>query len=319
MRTLLPRAFLAPALALTLALAGCIALPEDANAIQEREPAAGGSMTASETRTQKSELCTSSLGIDGQRFCAERVVTVAGTLSGFERMDVSLETFNGAITIRESSGATWGFVATLRARGSTADAAMQALDDIAFRWSHEGRSGHFVEVEAEHEGSSDGRSVTLELRMPRDLLMRVAAVTSNGAVSLEGGRTDGLALTTSNGRISARGEVTHMALTTSNGKIDADVRPIGDGRWALTTSNGEIALKVPEGPAYGYSMTGTTSNGEVDFTLRDGTEGPCPQGSQYYTPPCNMRTFETSGFRSRDHRVSAALTTSNGEINVGPA
>lgn len=312
---------LAPAtLALILALAGCITLPDEADPDLPRDPETGGSMTATESSTQNSAVCTDGINLGSdERFCAERVVTVEGTIAGFDRLDVSLETFNGEITIEGSTGDAWRLVATLRARGSSADAAMSRVDDIDFTWSHEDATGHFVEVIAEHDGNSESRSVALELTMPRSLLMRLNAATSNGGVSLDGGRTDGLALTTSNGRISARGDVTQMALTTSNGKIDADVHPIGDGRWSLTTSNGEISLKVPEGDTYGYSMTGTTSNGEVDYTLRDGEKGDCPQGSQYYTPPCNHRTFETSDFRARDHEVYATLTTSNGEINVAPS
>lgn len=302
-----------------LALAGCIQLPDDPNEEIERQPSTGGTMTASETTTNTTEVCTSDIGPIADRFCAERVVKVTGTLAGFDRLDVALETFNGAITIGQSSGDAWGFTATLRARGATAAEAMAKLDDIDFSWAHEDASGHFVEVIAEHDGSSDSRSVALDLSMPRSVLMRISAATSNGGVTLDGGRTDGLALTTSNGKIVAKGDATQVALTTSNGEIDAALRPIGDGRWALTTSNGEIALKVPEGDAYGYSIQGQTSNGEVDYTLRDGEKGACPQGSQYYTPPCNVRSFESSGFRGRDHQVYASLTTSNGEINVGPS
>lgn len=301
-----------------LVAAGCIELPADPNELPPREPQTGGSMTAEESATQGSEICSEGL-LGADRFCAKRVVTVSGTISGLDRLDVALETFNGAISIEAGSGGAWGFTATLRARGATAAAAEAAIDDIAFRWAHEDATGHFVEVVAEHDGDSDGRSVAIELTMPRDVLMRLSATTSNGDVDFESGRTDGLALTTSNGRIEASGEVSQVALTTSNGKIEASLRPIGDGRWALTTSNGEIALEVPEGPAYGYSMQGQTSNGEVDYSLRDGEKGDCPQGSQYYAPPCNVRSFESSGFRSRDHQVYASLTTSNGKIHVAPS
>jgi len=305
-------------IALLMLLAGCIELPQDPDALA-REPATGGTMSASEASTQKSELCTDGILQTDRRFCAERVVEVEGRLSGFALLSVDLQTFNGAIKIRESRGSEWGFVATLRARGSSAEDAMAKVDDIDFRWAHQDGDVHFLEVVARHQGNSDSRSASLELRMPRDVAMRLAATTSNGDVSIEGGRTDGLALTTSNGKLVARSEVTQVALTTSNGAIDADLRPVGDGRWALVTSNGGISLKVPEGQEYGYSMDGRTSNGEVDYSLRDGTKGSCPQGSQYYTPPCNHRTFETRGFSSREHVVYASLVTSNGKISVGPA
>lgn len=277
-------------------------------------------MTATQTSSEASELCTDGIDLGSNRFCAQRVVTVTGKIRGFERIDVALETFNGAIAIGTSAGDEWSFTATLRARGATANEAMANVESIDFSWAHEDATGHFVEVIAEYDGqNNDGRATSIEIRMPRALLMRLSAATSNGQISLDGGRTDGLALTTSNGKIQASGEVTQVALTTSNGEIDADLRPIGDARWALTTSNGEITLKVPEGDAYGYSMQGQTSNGKVDYTLRDGEKGPCPQGSEYYTPPCNVRSFETDRFRARDQQVYASLTTSNGEINVAPS
>lgn len=301
------------------ALAGCIDPPQDPDG-RDAQPVAGdATMTASETSTEKSELCTEGLDLGSEdRFCAERVVTVTGRLSGIARLDVGLETFNGAILVEGSNDDAWGLTAILRARGATAEDAMTALDDIGFRWAHEDARGHFVEVVAEHDGSTESRSASIELSMPRAVVMQLAAATSNGDVTMDGGRADALALTTSNGDIHASGEASQVALTTSNGEIDAALTPLGAGRWSLVTSNGEIALAVPEGPTFGYEMEGTTSNGEVDFSLRDGTKGPCPQGSEYYTPPCNHRTFETSDFARRDVRVSVELVTSNGAINVGP-
>lgn len=307
-------------LAILMTTAGCIALPEDPDEPALREPATGGSMTAEETTRETSDLCTDAVDLaPDRRFCAQRVVQVDGRVSGFDLLDAALETFNGEIDVEGASGDAWGFTATLRARGATAEAAMGALDEIDFAWSHEDADGHFVEVTARHEGSAESRSVDIALRMPSALLLRLTAATSNGDVGASGVRTDGLALTTSNGNIDAKGGVTQVALTTSNGEIDATLEPIASGNWAIVTSNGEIALRVPEGPAYGYSIEGTTSNGEVDYTLRDGTKGDCPQGSEYYTPPCNHRTFETRDLRARENRVAAELITSNGKISVGPS
>lgn len=306
-------------LALAILSAGCIALPEDPNEPVEREPTTGGAMTASETTKENSAVCTDGGNLlSERRFCAERVITVTGKVSGFDLLDVALETFNGDIEVDAGSGDAWGFVATLKARGASAAAAEAALDEIAFRWAHEDADGHFVEVVAEHDGEANDLSAEISLTIPASQLMRLTASTSNGDVTLDGGRTDGVALATSNGDIVANAGVTQVSLTTSNGKIDAALEPIDSGDWQLVTSNGDIALKVPEGPKYGYAIEGTTSNGEVDYTLRDGTKGDCPEGSEYYTPPCNHRTFETSDIRSRDHRVDAGLVTSNGEITAGP-
>lgn len=313
-----------PALALFAAtlvlLAGCIALPQD-GAAPNADPQArsGREMTATERQNDKSDVCTDGgLGLS-DRFCATRTITVTGKLAGFDLLDIDLETFNGAITIKEASGDAWGFVATLKARGATAAEATRAIDDIDFTWAHEDGAGHFVEVVAEHQADTDGRSVAIELTFPRAVAMRLVASTSNGAIELAGVRTDGASLATSNGKIVARGDVTHVDLTTSNGAIEATLRPVSPAQWSLATSNGKIDLKVPEGDAYGYQFSGTTSNGEVDYTLRDGTKGSCPEGSQYYTPPCDQRSFHTRNYDRRDVQVTAILTTSNGEINVGPS
>lgn len=314
------RVFATIGILVSLAFAGCIQMPDEPSATvdEQRDPATGGEMTATESKKEDVGLCTSGLGLGGDGgFCATRTITVDGRLSGFATIDVALDTFNGDVTVKDGSDGHWGFVATLKARGDSADAARAALNEIAFSWEHESPSGHFVDVEAKHEGDANNVEAAIVLSMPRSVAMVIVASTSNGDVELAGGRTDGLALSTSNGDIIARGDATQVSLSTSNGKIDGDLRPVSDGRWTLETSNGEIVLKVPEGPSYGYEMEGSTSNGEVDYSMSDGDEGPCPEGSEYYTPPCNERSFKTRGFSSRDIQVHATLSTSNGEINVG--
>lgn len=312
-------------LVLATAFAGCLQLPDDAAdaADVDIDPATGGSMSAKEVRKDDVGLCTENLGIGGSnddRFCATRTITVDGALAGFRAMDVSLDTFNGDIDILESAEGKWGFVATLKARGASAEAASATIDEIDFAWSHEDGSGHFVDVAAHYEGQANNVQAEIELRMPRSVLLTVVGDTSNGDITLTGSRSEGLALDTSNGDIVAKGaSVGQVSLTTSNGEIEAELTPISSGRWNLDTSNGDITLAVPEGATYGYSIEGSTSNGEVTYTLRDGEKGPCPEGSEYYTPPCNERTFETTSFVTRATKVTATLDTSNGEISAGPA
>lgn len=299
-----------------LTLAGCIQAPQGDD-LPERESRAGGSMSAREDRKDDVGLCTELSS--GDRFCATRTIRVDGTIVGFSLLDVDVETFNGDVTLTDARGDAWGFVATLKARGTTADDATRNLDEIDFRWAHEDASGHFVDVAAEHEGTSDGRSAQIELHMPRAVSLVLVAATSNGDIDVSGLRTQGLALATSNGDVRGRADVEQVNVATSNGEVDLELAPSGDGRWTIATSNGKIGLKIPEGAAYGYEIEGTTSNGEVDYALRDGEEGPCPPGSQYYTPPCTHRTFTTRGFSGRDAQVRATLATSNGDIDVAPS
>lgn len=115
------------------------------------------------------------------------------------------------------------------------------------------------------------------------------------------------------------GKATQVDLGTSNGAIEATVEPTSSGRFSLATSNGPVTLRVPEDPSRGYDATGTTSNGEVAIQLRDGQKGDCPQGSQYYTPPCVHRTFRTSGFGGRSIQTLVTLATSNGDVTLAPS
>lgn len=313
-------------LVIPLLVAGCLQIPEDGS-----DPGAApgatfddASMTARATDETTTGACPDGdvLGTGGsETFCATRVVTVTGTLAGIPTLDVTLETFNGDVAVRAGEAGRWGFVATLEAAGDSPDAAQRNLDKIELAWSHENGGRHFLDVAAERTTrDDDGRyAARIEVEMPPSQILRLSATTSNGDVDANGVRTEGLALRTSNGRLTADADVTHVDLVTSNGDIDATLAPTGSGRIRLTTSNGEITLAVPEDARRGYEVDGRTSNGEVDIRLKDGDLGDCPRGSEYYTPPCNHRTFRTHGFDGRDVRSSVALVTSNGDIGIGPS
>lgn len=305
-------------LVLAMAFAGCLQLPEQGDVPDgDIDPSTGGTMTAKETKSDDATLCTSNFGLDNEdRFCATRTITVDGTLAGFPTLDVALETFNGAIAIKEARVGTWGAFVTMKARGESAAAATAKLDAIAFSWAHEDATGHFVEILADHDGEANNVEVSIELALPPTMIYQVVAGTSNGNIDVAKLRANALALSTSNGKITASGEVMQVSFDTSNGDIEADLTPVSSARWTLATSNGNIALQVPEGPKYGYSIEGETSNGEVDYGMRDGDKGECPAGSEYYTPPCTHRSFETRGFSSRDIQVHVTLDTSNGEVSA---
>lgn len=318
--------FLTIPLVLALALAGCIDTSNDsANPAADgtRTATEGGSMTGAESEETTSGLCTEdfSIGDKSQTFCAKRVITLSGSISGIPKMDVDLATFNGDVKVAAGTEGAWRVVATLQAQGETEAAAVANLDRIAFEWAHEEGGRHFIEAEARHEDRDSGQyglGADLHATLPPSLVAVLVAATSNGDITLDDLKTDGLAATTSNGRVRASGEVTHVSLTTSNGDVDASLAPTASGRVSLVTSNGEVTLKLTEGPSVGYELTGTTSNGDVDIRLQDGTVGPCPAGSEYYTPPCSTRSFTTHGFDQRDIRSYVDVVSSNGDIDVAP-
>lgn len=306
---------------LALAFAGCISAPGDPGSEAARaEPRDGGParMTGAESEERAGGLC-GGLGVfGGEPYCATRVVTVTGSISGLPLLEITLETFNGNVRISPGKEGAWGLVAKIEARGRDAADAEQKLDAVEFSWEHEERGRHFLHAEASANGG-EGVSASLEVSMPRSLLLEVVARTSNGNVAFDGGRTDGLALATSNGGISVEADATNVDLRTSNGGIDAKLRPTGSGRISASTSNGGIKVALAEDATRGYDLEGTTSNGEVEIDLRDGQKGDCPKGSEYYTPPCTHRTFRTSGFDERAIQSRVTLSTSNGSINAEPA
>ena len=304
------------------ALAGCIQVPSDPDA-QDFDQApvdtTGGSMTAREEKKEDSGVCTD--GGTAAGFCATRVVTVEGTISGISLLEVDLATVNGGITVRPSDGNEWTLVATLKASGSSVDDAKRRLETIVFTWSHQVGDSHFLDAEATMEGRNENyqRSASIEVTMPRAVALRLTAGTTNGGVTVKDVRTDGLHAGTTNGGIDVDASVTQVDLGTTNGGIDAKLKPTGSGRIHLGTTNGRIELSLPEDAERGYDLDASTTNGDVSITLRDGEVGPCPEGSEYYTPPCNHRTFKTTDYGSRAIRSSVQLGTTNGGIDVGPA
>lgn len=320
----------APLLSLLVLLAGCIQLPDDPSApgaSQERVGTpADGSMTGRETRTEDVTPCADAGILSGDRdqaFCAKRTITVAGTISGIPKLNVDLQSYNGDVVVAPSAEAgSWGFEAVLTARGASADEARQRLDLIQFSWAHEEGARHFLDVRARPPSDVDDEGdtgVTIAAALPRDVVLVLAAATANGDVGAQGLRTDGLALATANGDVVADADVTGADLRTANGDVEATLVPTDSGRVEAATSNGRVRVALPEDARHGYDLEGTTSNGEVKISLRDGELGECPKGSQYYTPPCNHRTFRTSGYDRREVRTSVELATSNGDVIASPA
>jgi hypothetical protein len=313
------RGFVALALVAAALAAGCIQ-PSDP-AIKDSPPPStrndGGNMTATERTTNST--CSGN-GNAETAFCASRTVAVSGSLSGVAKMDVDLKTVNGHVGVRQGGSGSWTLTAVLKAYGATQEEANANLQHVAYNWRHTDGSSHFVQAEAKDDGSNCrcNEQGDLDVSLPSDVVMVVTTETTNGAVSVEG-KTDGLSAQTVNGAIRVNADVTQVSLSTTNGQIDATLRPTASGRISASTTNGQVALAVPEDAGRGYDATGRTTNGEVSISLKDGDLGPCPQGSQYYTPPCNERTFKTHGFEQRTIQTTLSATGTNGQIAIRPA
>jgi DUF4097 and DUF4098 domain-containing protein YvlB len=307
-------------LLLGVLIAGCIA-PDPPSATTHNVTNGGGSMSAKETRSDDATVCTSgNVNVSSpQEFCATRTITVTGTIAGISEMNVDVSSFNGPVTLRGDTDGQWGFVAKLTATGSTPDEAKANLDNIQFAWSHEQDGSHFLTASAKKDGNGSGYGASFDVQLPNTITYVVVAGTTNGDVQLQDLKTDGLSLHSTNGKVLATGHVSQVDLRTTNGDVTATLAPWASGRFALQTTNGKIALTVPEDDQHGYDATLQTTNGKADVQMHDGDVGPCPQGSQYYTPPCNHRTFQTNGYAAREIQTSLSLESTNGDVTLSAA
>lgn len=301
----------------TLLLAGCIA-PPDPEGPAARSSNAGGDMTAKESKQEKTELCRSGVDIvGGGQFCAERRLVMEGDILGVSRLEVDLSTFNGGINLGTSDEGSWGMEVVLRARGTTEEEAKRNLDRIQFSWSHVDGGTHFLMAKASYEGRESGYSASIAAELPRSILMQVVARTTNGAIEVEGVRTDGLSAQTTNGAVQIMADVTQVDVQTTNGAVDAKLRPTASGRISLTTTNGALALEVPEGRTHGYDVEGRTTNGKVDISLKDGQVRRSQPSNPYYDPQ-NDAQFKTEGYEERSIQSLVRLKSVNGAVTVRP-
>lgn len=309
-----------------LAVAGCLApqvqdansTPSSASSPASSTPSGSASMTASEVRSNES---CSGQNSGNQAYCAAKKVRVDGAISGISRLDVDLHTVNGGVAIKNGDAGSWNLVATLKAYGSSPEEAQANLAKIRYTWSHVDGSTHQVHANADFSALNDCRcspQASIETTLPAAVTKVVSAETTNGAISVAG-KTDGLSASTTNGQISVDADVTQVQLQTTNGQITANLRPSASGRIHAATTNGQVVLELPEGESTGYDVHGKTTNGVVEIDLKDGDLGPCPQGSQYYTPPCTERSFKTHGYDARAVRTQVAADATNGQIVVKPA
>jgi DUF4097 and DUF4098 domain-containing protein YvlB len=232
-------------------------------------------------------------------------------------MDVDLKAVNGHVSVKQGGSGSWSLKAVLKAHGATQEEANANLEHVVFSWRHTDGSSHFVQAEAREDGSNCRCNAQgdIDVTLPTGLVMVVTAETTNGAVGVQG-RTDGLSVQTVNGAVNVDADVTQVSLETTNGQIQATLRPTASGRISATTTNGQVALSLPEDAQRGYDVSGRTTNGQVSIQLKDGDLGPCPSGSQYYTPPCNERSFKTHGYDQRAIRSQVSATGTNGQIVV---
>lgn len=311
---------------LALLAAGCI--QPDPHAGQPAATSASTmgdpTMTAGENRTESTGLCLQDLNLGPNpaagAFCATRVVTVKGELANLGSLPVALRTFVGDVVVHDGPEGSWGFTATLVARGATPSDATRNLDEIDFRWSHEDEGAHALSVSAKTNGSNDGPAVkaALDVVLPASLVLDLEASSGSGDVRAEGIQAEDLVLHSGSGSIRAAARAQDVVLRSGSGDIEATLHPIGSGKLELSSGSGSVSLRVPEDALHGYAAALSTGSGKISITLQDGKASDCPS-SAYGSAPCQRRSFETSRFADREIQTQAHLSSGSGDIALSPA
>jgi DUF4097 and DUF4098 domain-containing protein YvlB len=176
---------------------------------------------------------------------------------------VSIRNVNGKIEVEPSTGNAVEVVAVKSAKGSTPEAAKQALEriDIVEQASP---SSIAIETKIRRQGGwfeSGGAQVGYKVRVPAGAQVQFATV--NGGVDVRGlkGR---VSAETTNGGIVARDVSGSIEASTTNGGIDVDVSELGSDGAKLECTNGGIKLRLPTTAR--ATISASVTNGGIDTT-----------------------------------------------------
>jgi DUF4097 and DUF4098 domain-containing protein YvlB len=236
------------------------------------------------------------------------------------QLELDVTTFNGSISVRESTESSIDVVAQMKARGNTQE---EADTGLAFLKPtvETNASGITLIVKRNPERTNYSDSVSLELSVPSK--MKLMLKTSNGAVECYDRKAD-LEIKTSNGGIRLERFQGSAVANTSNGKIEVIE---SQGTMSLDSSNGKISLKS-------CALTGAntlhTSNGTIQVELVPGSGIGLTAQTSNGTVSCNASNSKVEqSKKSRmegvlfgpeaDAKNTLDLKTSNGNISIGEA
>lgn len=251
-------------------------------------------------------------------FFASRVVTLQGDLTLAE-LAVTLANVDGDVSVTTGGEERWRLVANLTGYGPTPEEAREERDGMELAWSTGEPGGRHLVATVEHEdGGEDeladaaSQEATLELRVPADVALGLSASSTNGAINVDGVEAAWLEASSTNGPLTVEAHgTTSVVLDATNGAIEAELAPGGDGSIEASSTNAAVNVSVPEGQALGYDATAASTDGRATIGLEDGETRRSIDGSR--------AVFRTDGFASRDVQTSVVLSSTNGDVHLGPA
>ncbi len=333
-----------------LALAGCITPPESIEPAStvELPPTADGRMTGEESETRDSTICLDR-GIslpDLQLQCATRVVTVEGILE-IDTLPVVLTTNSGDIRVTTGEEGQWSLITTIVAGGATEDDARAKLDDVIVTWSIKDALGHKLTAELERTTTTgNGPRVEMVATLPPSVIYGITLAASSGDLVLEKLDLKGAHISASSGDITVEGVAGELVnvetssgditladlkvdrllakstsgdievaaktgtatLASTSGDITAKLTPTKTGAYAISATSGDIELTLPESNRHGYDLSADVTSGDITISLVDGKTS----GSEEH------KRFQTDRLAGRDIRTGVAISSTSGDIDVGP-
>ena len=245
---------------------------------------------------------------------------------------------NGSIEIVPVSGGEFNVEMDLRVQTTTRSQAEELVEEKIII---DHRSGMFMlSIEDERIGAR------IKAEVPKDLIYNVDLVSSNGSLTLKDIVTQNVSLRTSNGSLNlsdvdfdvVRGRTSNgslrvegvngdiLELETSNGSVDVDglarvfdirssnssmdIKPFfpeSDGLLKARTSNGNITVSILQVDDLGYEITGSTSNGRIDYSKLEG-----------FIKTQRQNRIQSENLELKSRIIDIDLSTSNGNIEVKP-
>jgi hypothetical protein len=174
---------------------------------------------------------------------------------------VSISNVNGKIEVEPSTGNAVEIVAVKTAKGSTPEAAKQALERIEIL-DQASADSITVETKIRRQSSwfeSGAAQVGYSVRVPDGAVMRFTTV--NGGVEVR--RLKGrVTAETTNGGIVVRDVAGSIEASTTNGGVDVELAEVGTEGAKLECTNGGIKLRLPATAR--ATISASVTNGGID-------------------------------------------------------
>lgn len=172
---------------------------------------------------------------------------------------VEIVNVNGRINVEPSTGRTVEVVAIEKAKGSSPEAAKEALKRITIQ-DEQSSSGIRIETKIARKDSMFGGGLEVEyhVKLPADAGVRLQTV--NGGVDVRG-LTGSVRAETTNGGVDADGLAGPVEASTTNGGLNIGMAQVS-GDIRLECTNGGIRLRVPKDAR--ATVTARVTNGGID-------------------------------------------------------